>query len=106
MGNGVTCKVMGIGIVNINIWDGVTRTLNDVRHIPALKKNLISLGTLDTNGSLIQAKDGVMRVKKVINGDFTRHKVTYQSIHVKREHGNKWSDKRHESRRLRALAEV
>ncbi|KAK2970265.1 hypothetical protein RJ640_000824 [Escallonia rubra] len=29
--------------------DGIVRTLTDVRHVPELRKNLISLGTLDSN---------------------------------------------------------
>ena len=55
---------MGIGIVKIKMWDGMTHTLSDVRHVPALKKNLISLGTLDANRSVIQAEDGAMKVKE------------------------------------------
>ena len=34
----------------IKMFDSVVRTLGDVRHVPDLKKNLISLGTLDSNG--------------------------------------------------------
>ena len=64
IGNDATCKVVGIGTVKIKMWDGVTCTLSDVRHVPALKKNFISLGTLDANGYVIQAEDGTMKVKK------------------------------------------
>ena len=32
------------------MFDGVIRTLCDVRHVPDLRKNLISLGTLYSNG--------------------------------------------------------
>ena len=64
MGNDATYKVVGIDTVKIKIWDGVTRTLNDARHIPTLKKNLIPLSTLDANGCVIQAEDRAMKVKK------------------------------------------
>ena len=46
------------------MWDGMARTLNDVRHVPALKKNLISLSTLDSKGCVIQTENGAMKVKK------------------------------------------
>ena len=42
----------------------MSHTLNDVRHVSAFKKNLISLGTLDSKESVIQAEDGAMKVKK------------------------------------------
>ena len=38
MGNNITCKVVGIGTVRIKMYDGVVRTLSDVRHVPDLKK--------------------------------------------------------------------
>ena len=47
MGDDHACKVVGIGSVRIKMFDGIVRTLTDVRHIPEMKKNLISLGTLD-----------------------------------------------------------
>ena len=50
--------------MKIKMWDGVTRTLSDVRHVPALKKNLISLSTLDANGCMIQVEDGAVKMKK------------------------------------------
>ena len=47
MGNNTTCKVVGAGSVKMKMFDGMVRTLTDVRYVPSLKKNLISLGTLD-----------------------------------------------------------
>lgn len=63
IGNNPTCKVVGIGTVKIKMWDGVIYMLSDVRHVPALKKNLISLGSLDANGCVIQAENRAMKVK-------------------------------------------
>ena len=40
------------------------RTLTDVRHIPQLKKNLISLGALDSKGFKYCGDSGVIRVSK------------------------------------------
>ena len=50
MGNDVSCRVFRIGNITFKMFDGVIRTLCDVRHVPNLRKNLISLGTLDGNG--------------------------------------------------------
>ena len=47
MGNNVVCKIMGIGNVNRKLHDGTIRELRQVRHVPELKRNLISLGMLD-----------------------------------------------------------
>ena len=50
MGNDAACKVVGIATINIKMFDNVVRTLGEGRHVPEVKKNLISLETLDSNG--------------------------------------------------------
>ena len=76
MGNNMSCKVVGIGTVRIKMHDGIVRTLKDVRHVPDLKKNLISLGTLDSQGYKYVAEGGVLKVSKdalvVIKGQLSR----------------------------------
>ncbi|KAH0640081.1 hypothetical protein KY285_036667 [Solanum tuberosum] len=42
MGNNATCKIVGIGSVRVRCHDGTVRTITEVRHVPDLKKNLIS----------------------------------------------------------------
>ena len=42
--------------------DGSTRVLSDVRHVPKLKKNLISLGALESKGLVVIIRDGVLKV--------------------------------------------
>jgi hypothetical protein len=64
MGNGAHCKITGIGNVIIKIFDGVVRTLCDVIHLPKVEKNMISLGTLDSNGYGYKFEGGVMKVTK------------------------------------------
>ena len=64
MGNNTTCKVVGIGSIKIKMFDGIVRTLTDVRYVPGLKKNLLSLGTLDKIGCRITCEGGVMKVAK------------------------------------------
>lgn len=64
MGNNVSCKIAGIGTVKIKMFDGVVRTLVDVRHVPDLKRNLISLSTLDSKGYKYTGEGGVLKVSK------------------------------------------
>ena len=65
--------ITGIGTIKIQLHDGVVRTLNDVRHIPNMRKNLISLGTLhanrfnyryDDNREILRVTKGVLTVMK------------------------------------------
>ena len=45
LGNNKSCKVIGIGSLRIKLHNGIERVLEDVRHVPELKRNLISFGT-------------------------------------------------------------
>ena len=65
MGNNHSCKTVGLGSVRIKMHDGVVKTLLDVRHVPELRKNLISEGVLDSGGCKIVTWEGV---KKVVRG--------------------------------------
>jgi hypothetical protein len=38
MGNGAHCKITGIENIRIKMFDGVVRTLCDVRHVPEMEK--------------------------------------------------------------------
>ena len=64
MGNNVAWKIVGIGTIRIRMHDGIVRTLTNLRHILDLKKNLISLGTLDSLGYKYSGKGGVIWVSK------------------------------------------
>ena len=66
MGNNVTCKTVGIGSIRIKMYDGIVRTLTDVRHVPELRKNLISMGVLDDVGYKFAVQGGVMKISKGI----------------------------------------
>jgi hypothetical protein len=50
VGDDTPCHIVGVGSVQIRIHDGMTRTLTDVKHIPMMVRNLISLSTLDCDG--------------------------------------------------------
>jgi hypothetical protein len=72
VGNGVRCEIIGIGTIKFWMFDGVVRILTNVKHIPDISKNLISLGALETEGSHFLARDGKLLVfkddKPVIKG--------------------------------------
>ncbi|KAG8496528.1 hypothetical protein CXB51_007650 [Gossypium anomalum] len=55
---------IGVGTIKVKMFDGVVRTLNDVRHIPELKRNLISLSTLDSKGYRYTTESGVLNISK------------------------------------------
>ena len=62
MGNDVSCKTVGIGTIKIKMHDGIIRTLTEVRHVPELKKNLISIGIMDGKGFKCNTKNWVMKI--------------------------------------------
>jgi hypothetical protein len=51
------------------MFDGIVMILNNVRYVPDLKKNLISLATLDSLGCDYSTKDGVTKIAKGFYGD-------------------------------------
>ncbi|KAG9444833.1 hypothetical protein H6P81_016173 [Aristolochia fimbriata] len=64
MENNAACKTVGMGTIKIKMFYGIVRTLADARYVPELKKNLISLGALDSNGCSFNTTGGIMKVKK------------------------------------------
>ncbi|KAJ0097195.1 hypothetical protein Patl1_27299 [Pistacia atlantica] len=64
LGNDHVCKVVDIGTIQIKMHDRVVRTPSDVKHIPNLQKNLISLGSLEKNGCKFKCEDGVLKFSK------------------------------------------
>ena len=61
MGNGNLLKTTGTGSTKLCNHDGSTRILRDVRYVPKLKKNLISLGDLESKGLVVMMQDGVLK---------------------------------------------
>ena len=51
MGNIASCQVACIGTIHIKMYDGVVHTLGDVKYVPDLKRNLISLVLLTQKGT-------------------------------------------------------
>ncbi|KAJ4721544.1 Retrovirus-related Pol polyprotein from transposon TNT 1-94 [Melia azedarach] len=67
MANSSVCKAVGISSIKIRTHDGKFCTLNDVRHVPLMTKNLISLSMLDNKGFSFQGEGGVLHVCKGSN---------------------------------------
>ncbi|GKD06155.1 retrotransposon protein, putative, ty1-copia subclass [Tanacetum coccineum] len=65
LGDNRECKIRGIGKVRLQLKDGSSFVLHNVRYIPELKRNLISLGTLEKEGYTVKMQSGKI---KVING--------------------------------------
>ncbi|PHU29315.1 hypothetical protein BC332_01408 [Capsicum chinense] len=62
--NNVACKIVRKGTVRIKMHDGIVRTLRNVRCVPELKKNLISLGILESLGCKYTGEGGVLKVSR------------------------------------------
>ncbi|KAE8732640.1 hypothetical protein F3Y22_tig00001818pilonHSYRG00042 [Hibiscus syriacus] len=54
--------ILDSGSIRLKNQDISTRVLTDVRYMPSLKKNLISLGALESKGSVVTMRDGVLKV--------------------------------------------
>nr|GEU67069.1 retrotransposon protein, putative, Ty1-copia subclass [Tanacetum cinerariifolium] len=64
MGNHSICHVIGKGNIQVKMHDGGVRTITRVRHVLALKRNLISLSTLEASGCKYSGEGGVMKIFK------------------------------------------
>jgi len=58
------CNMKGIGTVHINMLDGMVQELKEVRFIPHLKRNLISVGALKALGLEVFIGDGVLKMTR------------------------------------------
>jgi hypothetical protein len=64
MGENIPCEVIGIGSVKTKTHDGMRRMLTEVRHVPTMFRNLISLSTLDNKGYKYYTSGGVLKVSR------------------------------------------
>jgi hypothetical protein len=62
IGDGSTCEIIGIGSIYIQVYDGSIKKLIDVRFVLKLKRNLISLSTLEAMRFNFAVIDGVLKV--------------------------------------------
>ena len=59
-----TCRMEGIDMVLIKMFDEMVRELKDVRFVPQLKKNLISIRALEAQGLKRTLRDGILKMLK------------------------------------------
>jgi len=64
MGNDTYSPVKGIGSIKIRNSDGSQVILTDVRYMPNMTRNLISLGTLEDRGCWFKSQDGILKIVK------------------------------------------
>lgn len=78
--NDQVCQVEGMGDIKLRIHDGSIKILSDVRYVPDLKRNLISLGVLESKGFNFKSEKGIMNIFKnsrVIMRGFRDHSLYY-----------------------------
>src|SRR4051812_14267597 len=64
MGNNAECRVVGIGSIQMRMFDGEVRTVVNVRHVPDVSNNLLSLGDLEARGCRFASAKGTLMVRK------------------------------------------
>ena len=64
LGNNKSCKIIAIGSVRFKLHDGAERVIKNVRLVPDLKRNLISLSEFDKQGYVFKGENGVLKVLK------------------------------------------
>lgn len=64
LGNNQTCKVLGIGTIRLRMFNGSEKLLQNVRYVPKLKRNLISLGVLNHSGYTFKSESETLKVFK------------------------------------------
>lgn len=62
MGNDNAYKIIRIGTIHLKTHDGLTKVLINFWYVPSLKKNLISLGALESKGLTVIMRSGVLKV--------------------------------------------
>nr|GFA75185.1 zinc finger, CCHC-type [Tanacetum cinerariifolium] len=64
LGDNGICTIKGTGKVKIQLHDGSSFILEDVRYVPGLRRSFISLGTLENEGYTVKMKMGIIKVIK------------------------------------------
>ncbi|GJX36313.1 retrovirus-related pol polyprotein from transposon TNT 1-94 [Tanacetum coccineum] len=65
LGDNRECKIRVLGKMGVQLRDGLSFVLHNIKYIPELKRNLILLGTLEKEGYIVKLQSGKV---KVING--------------------------------------
>ncbi|KAG7591060.1 Zinc finger CCHC-type superfamily [Arabidopsis thaliana x Arabidopsis arenosa] len=63
MGNKTVSRVKGVGTIRVKNDDGLTVVLTNVRYIPEMDRNLLSLGTFEKAGYRFESENGILSIK-------------------------------------------
>ena len=80
MGNDALYKIVSIGTVRVKMHDGIIKTLEGIRYISDLGRNLISVSTFDSKGYSYSGGGGVLRITKgslIVMKGHLRHAKLY-----------------------------
>ena len=77
LGDNAPCKIVGMGKIKIKQRNRNQWFLKEVRHVPDLRKNIISTGQLASEGCISTFTDKVWKVTKRIIGDSKRREGRY-----------------------------
>ena len=64
MGNDHAYQMIRISIIQIKMFDEVVRELIEVRYVPQLKKDLISVRIIESKGLKLTVENGILKVTK------------------------------------------
>ena len=64
IGDDHPCNIDGMGTIRIKMDDGIVQELKEVRYVPQLKRNLISVGALKVLSLVVSIRDGVLKMTK------------------------------------------
>jgi len=64
MGDDHPCNVEEMSTVCIKMNDGIVRELKEVRYLPQLKRNIISVGALKMLALVVSIQDGILKMTK------------------------------------------
>ena len=64
MGDDHALEIVGVGNIKIKMFDGSINTIQEVRHVKGLKKNLLSIGQLDNLGCKTHIEGRILKVVK------------------------------------------
>ncbi|MCO5551785.1 hypothetical protein L7F22_005287 [Adiantum nelumboides] len=64
LGNEQVCDILGVGDVQLKFLNGSSLWLKNVRHVPAIRKSLISIGKLDDAGYVTIFGNSAWKISK------------------------------------------
>ena len=64
MGDDHALEIIGIGTIKIKMFDGTVRTIEEVRHVKILKKNILSMRQIDNIWCKTHVENEIMKIVK------------------------------------------